>query len=321
MAHLSAHTEETSDAVYGGEEGTLLNFTQNDLDRFRSSTAASALYCSDNSHRLCAKLFNDFVGITTSETEARAGLASIKSPALCPPPADADDFVGITSPRSLVTCPSATFTPPRPNRQTPPTAPKVKHRADEQETEEHGSSAAYDDRVHRVPKQGLAVAPQTGPFRVDAASSSNHVVCSKGGSNDLTALDILWDELSSKDISTDVKSQKRLRPTTPTSHVLPPSTRQPLPSRPGPPYPGKTLALPTVPHTPLPRASIAGPAADGAPLVTVTDFAFQAEVIRLLTHANRKEGDCNTISNSCGRSTPNTCHRRELAGHSANIQR
>ena len=44
MAHLSAHTEETSDAVYGGEEGTLLNFTQNDLDRFRYSTAAAALY-------------------------------------------------------------------------------------------------------------------------------------------------------------------------------------------------------------------------------------------------------------------------------------
>jgi hypothetical protein len=35
MAHLSAHTEETSDARYGGEEGTIYNFTQNDLDRFR----------------------------------------------------------------------------------------------------------------------------------------------------------------------------------------------------------------------------------------------------------------------------------------------
>ena len=89
---------------------------------------------------------------------------------------------------------------------------KVKRRADElqQETEEHGSSTAYDDRVHRVPKQGLAVAPQTGPFRVDAANSSNPVVCSKGGSKHLTELDILWGELSSKDISTDVKLQKRL---------------------------------------------------------------------------------------------------------------
>ena len=35
MAHLSAHMERTSDDRYGGEEATLLNFTQNDMDRFR----------------------------------------------------------------------------------------------------------------------------------------------------------------------------------------------------------------------------------------------------------------------------------------------
>ena len=137
-------------------------------------------------YKLCARLSNDMVGITVPRES--------------------------TPSRPLVNVPPASFTPPRPNHQTPPTAPKVKRRADElqQETEEHGSSTAYDDRVHRVPKQGLAVAPQTGPFRVDAANSSNPVVCSKGGSKHLTELDILWGELSSKDISTDVKSQKRL---------------------------------------------------------------------------------------------------------------
>ena len=35
MAYLSAHMESCSDARYGGEEGTLLNFTQNDMDKFR----------------------------------------------------------------------------------------------------------------------------------------------------------------------------------------------------------------------------------------------------------------------------------------------
>ena len=35
MVHLSAHMESTSDDCYGGKEATLLNFAQNDMDRFR----------------------------------------------------------------------------------------------------------------------------------------------------------------------------------------------------------------------------------------------------------------------------------------------
>ncbi len=197
MANLSAHSEQTSDAIYGNhEESMVFELSGQDMDKYK----------------LCARLFNDMVGITVPRES--------------------------TPSRPLVT---ASLTPPRPNHQTPQTAPKVKRRADElqQETEEQGSSTAYDDRVHRIPRQYYsAVAPQTGPFRVDAASSSNPVVCSKGGSKHLTELDILWDELSSKDIRTDVKSQKRLRPTTPTPEVLHPSTGQPLPSRPRAPSPG-----------------------------------------------------------------------------------
>ena len=35
MAHLSVHSEETSDAVYGGEEDTMFNLTHDDIDLFR----------------------------------------------------------------------------------------------------------------------------------------------------------------------------------------------------------------------------------------------------------------------------------------------
>lgn len=51
MIHLSAHGEDTSDAVYAGEENTMFNFTHDDIDLYR----------------LCAKIFNDFIGLTSSQ--------------------------------------------------------------------------------------------------------------------------------------------------------------------------------------------------------------------------------------------------------------
>ena len=35
MIHLSAHGEDTSDAVYAGEENTMFNLTHEDIDMYR----------------------------------------------------------------------------------------------------------------------------------------------------------------------------------------------------------------------------------------------------------------------------------------------
>jgi hypothetical protein len=64
MALISAHSEETSDAIYGGDEAAIYEASVQDIDLYR----------------LCSVIFNDFVGITSSEPEAQAGSASIKSP-------------------------------------------------------------------------------------------------------------------------------------------------------------------------------------------------------------------------------------------------
>lgn len=72
MIHLSAHSEETSDAVYAGEEDTMFNLTHDDIDMYR----------------LCAKLYNDFIGLTSpcprDEDRDRDDAGLFKSPPPCP---------------------------------------------------------------------------------------------------------------------------------------------------------------------------------------------------------------------------------------------
>lgn len=58
MALISAHSEETSDAIYGGDEEAIYDASVQTLELYR----------------LCSVIFNDFVGITTPE--ARAGIAT-----------------------------------------------------------------------------------------------------------------------------------------------------------------------------------------------------------------------------------------------------
>jgi hypothetical protein len=58
MALISAHSEETSDAIYGGDEEAI----------YEASVQTLELYL------LCSVIFNDFVGITTPE--ARAGIVT-----------------------------------------------------------------------------------------------------------------------------------------------------------------------------------------------------------------------------------------------------
>jgi hypothetical protein len=119
-------------------------------------------------------IFNDFVGITTSETEARAGLASIKSPPqVSRPPAAYTPL-----PMLHMTHGTPLFSIGSRLDHTPSTVPKAKRRAEEECSEEQDSIMAADEYVvHRVPEHyDSSEAPQTGPFCVDAASSSNPLV-------------------------------------------------------------------------------------------------------------------------------------------------
>ena len=249
MATLSAHSEQTSDAKYGNHaESMVFDLSGQDMDKYK----------------LCARLFNDMVGITV--------------------PCEA--------------------TPSRNTAGLMPTPPTMGRRM--QKLQFTGPLAQTTSGGFQWPSPGCT--PLSGIDETDASG----VDCTED-------LDLLRADFKQSADDDKAAGQKRSAGDFNDSPAILPALQMPsLIARSGAAEP---LALPTVPRTPLPRVPIAGPAADGAPLVTVTDFAFQADVIRLLTQANRKEGDCNTISNSCGRSTSNTCHRRELAGHSANIKR
>jgi hypothetical protein len=330
MALISAHSEETSDAIYGGDEAAIYEASVQDIDLYR----------------LCSVIFNDFVGITTSEPEARAGSASIKSPPPVSRPT-ASPALGMDVP-------------------TPPTVPKAKLPAEKKGSFREAASTAVAKHWQKESKSYPSGAdtgpnheyesyfqdetyhpPATGAFagltddcvglRLERAETGLSTTEARGvkrpsggvltsiGENEspvANSCEDLFDVLNAE--LGPMNSKKRpsrqnwpaTRSPSPALHVsLLPSSPSSAPQPPAPHLPPHQYAARA------PRASIAGPAADGAPLETVTDFAFQAEVIGLLTQANRKEGDSNTNSNSCCRSTPNTCHRKELAGHPANIKR
>jgi hypothetical protein len=247
MALISAHSEETSDAIYGGDEAAIYEASVNDIDLYR----------------LCSVIFNDFVGITTSEPEARARLASIA--------------------------------------QTPPTAPKVKRRAEKEGSEEQSSSREVDDYIlHRVPEDYYSPkAQKTGPFCFDkTASSSNPLAGSKGKSKAFVTehdkIDMLWEELSREVKEADVQPlhlQKRERPAhTPLRRrdVRLPSLSKPLHTEPNvqpSPCPD-TIAIQTPPSLPTAVHAVAS-----ASLEVVTDFSFQAKVWSKIEESLRCPGN------------------------------
>lgn len=320
MAHLSAHGESTSDSTYGNdEESIVFKRSGYEVDRYR----------------MCARIFNTFIGLESESKcldrdEEHDDVAELyKSPALRPPAADGTTPPTVGLSRDSDKSQARTLSCIGYCHVTCPTTGPL---ANLKDGREDGALLQDLDARDEVDSDGNAhlLAHNTDTSK-RGSSSSGAAAMTTFGVNESSAAtldpsDLLFDALNAE-IYEERSIKRAKRP-----HQSRPATQSPFPAlrmspgpraliaRSGAAEQCETLALPTVPRTPLPRAPIAGPAAD-APLVTVTDFAFQAEVIRLLTQANRENGDSNTISNSCGRSTPNTCHRRELAGHSANIKR
>ncbi len=302
MALISAHSEETSDAIYGGDEEAIYEASVNDIDLYR----------------LCSLIFNDFVGITTSEPEARARLAGITQ---TPPTAAKvkrraeeegseeqsrgradEDYILHRVPEDSCTSikivsPNAARRQTAANHQTPPTAPKDKRRAVEQEfqedqgsslegrvshaeKEEQGSSLEdHEYVVHRVPEHyDSCEAPETGPFCRDA-------------------VDALWAELSRPD-DVDPPKRKRSSPPLPGPLSFKPSSGNQLPAicrpRHQPPngshIPTGHLAHPAQFLIRNPHSSTSAVAAPALPAPTCTpasleivkDFGYQGKVWRTI---------------------------------------
>jgi hypothetical protein len=307
MALLSAHTEDTSDATYGNHaESMVFNLSGQDMDKFK----------------YCGKLFDDMMGITAPRIPAKPsaaaptagtpGIARIAQSLATPPTVLKAKRCAENKGSGDQGCDDGLFDfcnspPPIVFNTTGPLTSLANGRGD-------GALLNSLDQFLQLDSAANAL-----PLRRDTSKRCS----SRDGAAAMTTFDELdlFDDLNAE-IKVERSSKRPATqsppPALPMSSFsrLPPAAaagacqtrgffHQPAPAR-STATPQQLSSAPQPPHLPphqyaarAPRASIAGPVANGAPLETVTDFAFQAEVIGLLTQANRKEGDSNTNSNSC----------------------